>query len=127
MKLNILGAIVILFLALSCSESDDSNDPQLELNGNYTGIFERNGNTSIVQLNLENGNFSGESETDRFPAICNGNYSISDTAIAFENQCVFTADFDWTLILGENWSYSLTDEVLTLTKSNGDTYILNKQ
>ena len=127
MKLNILGAIVILFLALSCSESDDTNNPQPELNGNYTGIFERNGITSIVQLNLENGTFSGDSNIDRFPEICNGNYSVSDNTIAFENECVFTADFDWTLILGDNWNYSLTDEVLMLTKSNGDTYILNKQ
>jgi hypothetical protein len=127
MKLRILYILSILFFSVACTESEDTSNTQPELEGNYTGTFERNGNTSNVELSFENGTFSGDSNTDRFPEICNGNYSVSDNTIVFENECVFTADFDWTLILGDNWNYSLTDEVLMLTKSNGDTYILNKQ
>ena len=76
----VLGIILIM----SCNQNDDEN-PQPEINGEYIGIFERNGNTSNVELNFTNGIYSGESETVKFPAICNGNYSISNNSIEFEN------------------------------------------
>ncbi|MDG1194002.1 MAG: hypothetical protein P8N27_00680 [Polaribacter sp.] len=118
----VLGIILIM----SCNQNDDEN-PQPEINGEYIGIFERNGNTSNVELNFTNGIYSGESETVKFPAICNGNYSISNNSIEFENVCPWTADFDWTLILSENWNYTLESNNLIMTKSNGDKYTLTKQ
>jgi len=118
----VLGIILIM----SCNQNDDEN-PQPEINGEYIGIFERNGNTSNVELNFTNGIYSGESETVKFPAICNGNYSISNNSIEFENVCPWTADFDWTLILSENWNYTLESNTLIMTKSNGDKYTLTKQ
>ena len=118
----VLGIILIM----SCNQNDDEN-PQPEINGEYIGIFERNGNTSNVELNFTNGIYTGESETVKFPAICNGNYSISNNSIEFENVCPWTADFDWTLILSENWNYTLESNTLIMTKSNGDKYTLTKQ
>ena len=64
---------------------------------------------------------------EKFPAICNGNYLISSNTIEFENVCVWTAEFDWTLILGENWNYTKENNILIMTKSNGDKYTLTKQ
>ena len=118
----VLGIILIM----SCNQNDDEN-PQPEINGEYIGIFERNGNTSNVELNFTNGIYSGESETVKFPAICNGNYSISNNSIEFENVCPWTADFDWTLLLSENWNYTLDSNTLIMTKSNGDKYTLTTQ
>jgi len=119
----LLTTIITLFT--SCNNDDDNSQP--ELNGEYIGIFERNGNTSNVELNFYNGIYYGESNTEKFPAICDGDYSISNNNIQFENDCVWTAEFDWTLILNENWDYTLQNNILIMTKSNGDKYTLTKQ
>ena len=97
------------------------------LSGYYKGIFERNGKTANVELTLDNDTFSGHSDTDGFPAICDGVIWASDSTISFGNACIWTADFDWTLILNESWNYNLTSNVLTLTKHNGDKYVLTRQ
>ncbi len=123
MNLKYLVLVGIIIIALACSSDDDQ--PNIE--GEYIGIFERNGNTSNVELNFANGIFSGDSETVKFPAICNGNYSISNKTIEFENLCIWTAEFDWTLVLGENWNYTFINNILTMTKVNGDKYTLTKQ
>ncbi|MEP4780703.1 MAG: hypothetical protein ABJZ18_07005, partial [Algibacter sp.] len=89
--------------------------------------FVRGGNNSNVELTFNNGNWTGESEIVKFPALCNGTYSNSGNVITFENACPWTAEFDWTLILGGEWDYSLNGNSLILTKTNGDKYTLTKQ
>ena len=117
---------VLLFLAVSgCNKTAEIVAPVLE--GQYAGTFERNGTIANVELNLSNLDFTGSSETDKFPAICSGHYTATDDSIHFENTCIWTAEFDWTLILGESWHYALDNDKLTLTRSNGDRYDLQKQ
>ena len=127
MKIKILILIIastIVFFT-SCAENDDNFKPKID--GEYTGTFERGEQTSNVKLNFTNETYSGESETDRFPAICSGNFSISEDLIEFENICPWTADFDWTLILDDKWDYTLENNLLIITKSNGDKYTLTKK
>ncbi len=124
MNVKIFILLIGLIGIISCN-NDDNVQPNFD--GQYVGTFERNGNMSNVELNLDNGEFSGDSDIVKFPAICNGNYSISNSAIVFENQCAWTAEFDWSLILSENWNYSLKNNTLTLTNSIGYVYILTKQ
>ncbi len=128
MEIGKLGLLIVLGFVLitSCNKNDDENY-QTEVNGEYIGVFERNGNTSNVELNFTNGRYSGESEVEKFPAICNGDYSMSNNSIEFKNDCVWTAEFDWGLILEGPWKYTIEDNILILTKSNGDKYTLNKQ
>lgn len=125
MKPKVLILIGLIFVILSCNNDDEI--PQTEINGEYVGIFERGGNNSNVELTFKNGNWSGESEIIKFPALCNGTYSNSGNIITFENACPWTAEFDWTLILSGEWNYSLIGNSLTLTKTNGDKYTLTKQ
>lgn len=124
MKTKKIFIIAFLITAFACNKNDNTDST---LEGKYVGIFERNNTNSKVELNFTNGAFSGESETVKFPAICNGIYTISENSIEFENQCVWTAEFDWTLILRENWNYTLNNNILILTKTNGDKYTLTKQ
>ncbi|WP_241748736.1 META domain-containing protein [Aestuariibaculum suncheonense] len=112
-------------LILSCNSDDES--PQAVINGEYIGIFERGENNSNVELIFNNGNWRGESEVVKFPALCNGTYSSSGNVITFENACPWTAEFDWSLILTGEWNYSLDGNSLILTKTNGDKYTLTKQ
>ncbi|KAB7530219.1 hypothetical protein F8C76_01540 [Flagellimonas olearia] len=78
-------------------------------------------------MNFRKGTFTGESETEKFPAICRGSYAISEGKLDFTNTCHWTAEFDWSLILHEEWNYDLKGSTLILTKSNGDRYTLTKQ
>jgi hypothetical protein len=123
-----MAKILILFIGvtsiLSCNKD---NDGQATIEGQYVGTFQRGGNSSKVELTLSSENFSGESDTVKFPAICNGNYSIWDRTIEFENQCPWTAEFDWSLILGGTWNFNIDNEILILTNSIGDKYTLEKQ
>lgn len=122
MKHTILLILIALLHLLSCTKSNKTN-----VNGSYIGVFERNGVTSNVELTLTNGQFSGQSDQDSYPAICSGAYAVSGNTISFENECGFLANFDHTLILSDNWSYSYNNNVLILTKANGDKYTLTLQ
>ncbi len=124
MKAKILILLIGMISIFSCNNDDDE---QGTIDGQYAGTFQRGGNSSNVELTLVSENFSGESDTVKFPAICNGNYSISDRTIKFENQCPWTAEFDWSLILSDTWDFSFKNDILTLTNSIGDKYILEKQ
>ncbi|PCE62843.1 hypothetical protein [Sediminicola luteus] len=123
MKLKVL--ISLLVIVPSCKNDDDNL--QTKINGQYVGIFERDGNKSNVTLTFNNGNWIGESETVKFPALCNGTFTNSGNVINFENACIWTAEFDWTLILGGEWHYNLHGNSLIITKTNGDKYNLTKQ
>lgn len=128
MKSYLIIFLLSLTSLISCN-NDELTDYNIE--GNYSGIFKRGNNTSNVALQLANNEFSGGvSGTEgfyKFPAICKGTYTIENKEIIFKNTCIWTAEFDWTLILSGNWSYTYKNNRLTLKKSNGDIYILNKQ
>jgi hypothetical protein len=123
------GKIFILFsflvIMISCNKKNDNIEANI--NGNYIGIFERNGNDSKVELTFNNGTFNGQSELGKFPAICRGTYTSSGNKMTFTNNCAWTAEFDWTLILRGDWNLNLNNNILIMTKSNGDKYILTRQ
>jgi hypothetical protein len=125
MKTKIFIFLTLIMVVFGCNEVDENVEAHVD--GNYIGVFDRDGNTSNVELSLNNGTWTGESETEKFPALCRGNYSISGNVIVFENECFWTAEFDWSLILRDDWSYSLNGNALVLTKPNGDKYVLTKQ
>ncbi|EKT4520703.1 hypothetical protein JE945_002472 [Flavobacterium psychrophilum] len=126
MKSKILIIVTFLFILISCSKNDAEVEIPQNINGNYVGFFERNGVSSNVQLNLTNGTFNGQSTTLKFPALCNGTYIITSNTITFEDKCMWTAEFDWTLILNGEWNYIMNGNNLTLTKANGDKYVLSQ-
>ena len=97
MKTKIFFLLTLVITIIGCNKDDENTEANVD--GNYIGVFERDGNTSNIELTFNNGTWTGESETEKFPALCNGTYSISGNVIAFENACNWTAEFDWTLIL----------------------------
>lgn len=129
-KTNTMRTKNIIFFSLvitifSCSKEVENIESSID--GNYIGIFERNGTTSNVELTFRNGTWSGESEIVKFPALCNGSYSSSGNVLTIENACVWTAEFDWSLILSGDWNYNMNGKTLFLKNASGDTYTLTKQ
>ncbi|MCT4075883.1 hypothetical protein HZP84_00425 [Elizabethkingia anophelis] len=128
MKTRFLLLIIIVLVSFGCNNDENIMKNQ-NIEGQYLGFFERNGQSAEVQLSLENGLFKGNSNAQKPPAICNGNYSYNKNGntIIFKNSCFWTAQFDWSLILDETWNYNLKANTLTLLRENGDKYILTKQ
>ncbi|WP_421812372.1 hypothetical protein [Flagellimonas sp.] len=116
---------IIIFSIFGCYKDNANNETEIQ--GFYKGIFERDGIVSNVELTLYGGTWMGESERSKYPALCNGSYSISRNVISFENACAWTAEFDWTLILSDDWNYDIKGNLLVLMKSNGDKYELSRQ
>lgn len=118
--------ILLSFLLLLFSCHKDADDEIVVIDGSYVGTFQRNSEISEVTLDIVYGEFSGQSATDNFPAICNGTFQISNTTINFKNECVFPSTIDGTLILNGTWNYSFFNSNLTLENSIGDKYTLHK-
>jgi hypothetical protein len=121
----------MMVFALSCESDADVQLPP----GKYTGYFVRstqnsNGTPSEVTLLFTAGTFTGSSDVPKYPAICEGTFSINEDKITFANSCPWTADFDWTLILSGEYTINVDgDQVKFFRDYDGaqaDTYVLKK-
>src|SRR5690606_17944646 len=124
MKVKHLSFLVLLVAMLGCNQDDENLQA---LNGTYRGIFVRDQQAVKVELSFDNGTYQGYSERYKFPAICRGTYTVSGNKIIFANDCPWTAEFDWTLILSGEWDFNLIGSTLILTHSNEDKYALTRQ
>lgn len=134
MKRIIAALFGILALLSGCENNDIKN---IELtDGTYTGIFYRTSPTadrvaSNVTLTFNDGIFQGASDSTKYPAICKGTYVVSGQQVEFTNQCPWTADFDWTLILSGTFKITGEDGQIVMTRPHNtntfDTYKLTKQ
>lgn len=105
MKTQFALLIAILF-ATACKKSDElpGGNQEQWLSGRYMGTFYRTGGDTVnVSMLFTETNFSGSSDRAKYPAICNGIFSMEKNndvyAVHFDDNCVWTADFDWSLIL----------------------------
>ena len=119
----------IIIIAVSCKKT------VVIPNGIYSGTFQRltdtGGQVSNVTMRFSFHNWAGQSDVQKYPALCNGTYKENSDSITFVNVCFWTADFDWSLILNGNYKINLTGSELELTRSyNGlytDVYKLTRQ
>ena len=135
----VFNLLLIFTVALfgSCNENAEPIILSQELEGTYSGTFQRfSGETAdeiaLVELNLVNGNWEGTSSKQKYPALCNGTYKIENQEITFSNACFWTAEFDWTLILSgtyklEQSQYRLKFERILGTGENQirDVYVFS--
>lgn len=120
--------LTLTVITVAC-QKDNKDDTVTSVNGSYAGIFHRTGMDSVsVELTLNDGNFSGLSEKDHYPAICGGTYQLEDdNRIIFADSCAWTADFDWTLILDGTYTFNKESKKLKITRTNAsvtDEYFL---
>jgi hypothetical protein len=125
-----LLAMVLLLLSLGCTENDETAIPALS--GTYAGTFQRGNQPALpVSITFEANRFSGGTTANAprdaaFARICKGTFSQSGNTVSFQNECFFTAEFDWTLILNDDWKAGQQNDRLILTR-NDDRYALTKQ
>lgn len=127
--------ILLALIALLSCEKDEIISVG-SLTGTYTGSFSRTSpyvkyKPSDVILTFDGNTFQGSSSTTKYPAICNGTYTIASQVIEFNNLCVWTAEFDWSYILSGKFKISIKGDELTMTRTYDDvvhdTYSLRRQ
>ena len=131
MKSRFLIVLAMVVLAISCESDADVQLPP----GKYTGYFVRstqnsNGTSSKITLLFTADGFTGSSDTEKYPAICEGTYSIDEDKITFANSCPWPADFDWTLILSGEYTINVDGSQVKFFRdyegTQSDTYVLEK-
>ena len=138
MKNTLLLTICFIICTVITCESDH-NYPTNIPDGEYIGTFQRQlafggGDTSHVSITFSSNTWTGVSDKQHYPALCHGTYSIKKDKIIFNNVCIFTADFDGTLILGGEFDFNLDDNLLkfnhnysgSLTDAYNDCYSLKR-
>ena len=129
MRPLLLFAFSFLLLVIGgCQKST----PLPELDGTYTGTFQREPGGQIAQVSLlfSGKEYSGTSQIRKYPALCTGTYEVtSDNKIKFTNDCIWTAEFDWTLILSGEYNLRVKGDTVEMVRQRGterDIYRLRK-
>ena len=130
---KVLGFAILVWWISSCNKN---NVNHYSLSGAYAGTFHRSGDTSgpsHILITFYEDSFSGTSDKNYYPAICNGTYKVFGDSITIQNLCVFPAFFDWTLIFNGNFAFSMKGDSVNFTRNYGDfaympdIYALKKQ
>lgn len=126
-------AVCCMFL-VSCQAGMMSDGALTD--GRYVGMFLRTDpvakyQPSNVTITIRGDRFEGSSSVRNYPAICEGTLRTDGASVDFQNDCFFTADFDWSLILSGTFRVSQERNTITLVKSHGDgrydTYTLTRE
>lgn len=121
-------AILILFIllaAFACEKENITNTTAKKLTkGNYSGTFCRDDGynepvVASVNLSFSEDQWSGSGEFPKYPALCHGTYSIDGDNIVFTNECAWTAEFDWSLILSGNYGLKISGDSIEFSRLNG--------
>jgi hypothetical protein len=133
--LYLLISCLLLAAITSCKKSD--SDGPIILNGTYKGTFQRTSydkeQSEVILKFSADGTYQGSSNQPKYPALCNGGgkYSINRKKITFRSTCIWTAEFDWTLILEGDYQIEQDGDTVRISKSYGggteDIYVLVKQ
>ena len=138
MRQTFLLLILSTLVTVSCEKTNPGQIPldQGVPEGTYTGTFQRQtstgGQISNVTITFTENNWTGQSQMAKYPALCHGTYKRDGgDNITFNNGCAWTAEFDWTLILGQDYKIKTVDKSVEITREyNGgmkDVYKLTKQ
>lgn len=122
-------ALLLTSVIVACDDDTMNIDT---ISGTYQGTFGRSHpnakfESSEVTLTFRDNGFTGTSEKSRYPAICHGSFEVNGNTITFTDSCIWTADFDWSLILSGDFEASTNGKELILKRTFGkttDTYRL---
>ena len=115
-----LPAFVIISFAFSgCSK----NDPEIAaLTGTYSGTFyyhsPSTSSSNPVAVTFSGNSYASTSNSNRIPAGGSGYFQVSNQQVQFKDINIWTADFDWGLILNGNYTSQIKGDSLILNKTN---------
>lgn len=133
MKKILALCISLLILTASTCKKESLVLVSGTYSGEFTVIYEDGKtHTNPVSVTFTENSYSSTASEDRFPAGGSGTFTLDKNSITFSDEHMWTADFDWALILNGKYDYQLKGSALTLTKKVGEngkgtmTYTLTK-
>ncbi len=133
-KQSVFFALVLLsfiFFAFSCEKQESNFIEETTYKGTFYITAPNIKSQSVpVSITLNNGTYSCSNGENFYPAGGSGTYNLlNNNQIEFTDTNVWTANFDWGLILNGDYNIVKTDENITLTKSGTNNlkyvYVLN--
>lgn len=127
---TVLLFICALLVFVGCDREEEINKQISE--GTYVGTFQRQivwaeSDTARIAITFNGNKWSGSSNFEKYPALCHGTYSIDGDCIVFGNDCVWTAESDWSFILAGKYLLTKTGNTIEFSKeyhsATSDTYI----
>jgi hypothetical protein len=121
---TILTLLLPLLFVAGCDKNELAG-----LKGSFTGTFTDHGNISAgipeksgpVQVTFDGNTYRSTGNPDRIPAGGSGTYKLLDgTRILFEDKNIWTANFDWGLILNGEYEYRFKGDSLLITRYSQD-------
>ena len=118
-------AIILLLATSSCEEKSDH---KTIIEGTYSGTFTNwnndpaantvilNGQTTVT---FSNNTYTSSGNDNKIPAGGSGTFKIEENFVNFVDRNVWTANFDWNLILNGSYTYSMKGDSLFLLKTLG--------
>ncbi|MDP4710834.1 MAG: hypothetical protein NWS63_06540 [Saprospiraceae bacterium] len=82
--------------------------------GTFTVTYDSGTQTGPTTLDLQDGKFSCQGNPNRIPAGGSGTFFSDKSKITFQDENVWTADFDWNLILSGQYSYTFDGRKLKI-------------
>ncbi|HEY0054071.1 MAG TPA: hypothetical protein VGB63_01835 [Pedobacter sp.] len=125
MKKSVILLLSVLIFT-SC-EKELGEEPKLE-DGTYAGKFilkniDPAANTVDIvvttSITINGDNYSSTSGPNKTPAGGSGKFSVKYPIVNFADKNVWTADFDWNLILSGVYTYKISGDSLFLSKKAG--------
>lgn len=112
--------LILTFLFLISCENEESNNRMIP-DGTYKGTFQReivwsSSDTANITLSFSSDQWSGSGDREKYPALCHGTYSINGDTIIFVNDCAWTAEFDWSLILAGKYAFRQSGNTIEFTR-----------
>jgi hypothetical protein len=117
-----MNKIILSFIMILFAGCSDKLNPDL-LNGRYTGTFhyispaDLKGTSAPADVRLADGRYSSAGNEHYIPAGGSGTFVIKDQKfLEFKDENIWTANFDWGLILNGTYNYEVKADSLILTR-----------
>lgn len=131
MKTLLLSLSLLCLIGIAACQKEELRPED----GRYSGTFSVNYGSSTqsgqTTLELKQGRFTCSAGENHIPAGGSGTFSISDRNISFTDENIWTANFDWNLILNGTYSYRYDGKTLQLSADKFEigqyNYVLEKQ
>jgi hypothetical protein len=114
----------MLALAITISACTDKISPVVQLNGTYEGRFFYRPSSDLqvqsgtAEISFSDNRYSSGRNSGYIPAGGSGSLEVlKDNIISFKDENIWTANFDWGLILNGKYQYQFRGDSLILTRS----------
>lgn len=103
----------IAILLFSCHK-EDLKIKKGTYKGTFTVTYRSETQTGKTTLELKNSKFSCSGNSNNIPAGGSGSFTFDNGKITFNDENIWTANFDWNLILNGQYNYTFDGKKLKI-------------